>query len=113
MVEIRPATRDDMIAHYGAVPASMRAIVAVADGELLGIAGLRYTSHGMIAFSEMRPGAERFPVSTMKCARHLVRLIEQCHAPVYAVAGNDKTAPKFLARLGFIPTTSGAYVWAH
>lgn len=113
MVEIRQATREDIAAHYGGVPASMRAIVAVVDGEIMGIAGLRYTPYGLVAFSEMAPGAERFPVSTMRCARMLVQMIRQCQAPVYAMAGNDKTAPKFLARLGFVPTISGAYLWEH
>ena len=112
-VEIRKATRDDMVSYYGSIPASMKALVATIDGEIIGIAGLRYTPYGLIAFSEMKPGAEKYPVSTMRCAKMLVELIRETEAPVFALAGNKTTAPKFLARLGFVPTISGAYLWEH
>lgn len=102
-----------MIAHYGAVPASMRAIVAVIDGELMGIAGLRYTPYGLVAFSELKPGMEKYPVSIMKGGRMLVKMIRESDAPVYAV-GRLPTAPAFLQRLGFKPAQNeGTFVWEH
>lgn len=111
VVELRAATRSDLLEFFGAVPASMRAIVARVDGEIMGIAGIKYTAAGLVAFSDAKPGAERFPVSMVRMARMLVKIMGDIEAPIYALS-SQPTAPALLERLGFVQTQNPeVYKW--
>lgn len=112
MVEIRPATQEDAESYFGSVQNSMRALVVVADGKPIGMAGIVYTSGGMMAFSDAKPEASKYPVTIMKCARRLMQWVRESSVPVYAMCGNDQTAPSFLRHLGFAETEKqGVYLW--
>lgn len=102
--EIRYATRQDWINFFGKPPDhSVRALVGVVDGEILGIAGLEYAGEQMTAFSCYRPESKKYPLSTMKMGKRLVKMIENYGKNVLALADKDEpTAPDFLERLGFV-----------
>tara|TARA_R110000851_G_scaffold9579_1_gene35532 strand:- start:3094 stop:3450 length:357 start_codon:yes stop_codon:yes gene_type:complete len=98
----RPATRDDILEMTGQTfPESIRAISAVDDGKLLGIAGVRDSSPRM-CFANIHPELKHSPKTIVRMARWVVNVMNNMSTPVYAVADEDEpTAFRFLEHTGF------------
>lgn len=101
-MNVRFATRDDLVQWFGAVPATMRALVAERDGQVLAIAGISTMDDHVQAFSAYRPemAAHRFTMARM--ARRFAAMLSEVTVPVLAVCSKvEPTAPDLLARMGF------------
>lgn len=111
-MNVRYSTREDLIAWFGNVPATMRAIVVEHDGRLVGIAGLMRGADHLQAFSAMKDELRPHKRILVKVARMLQQMIAEAQAPVLAVCSEkEPTAPGLLASLGFRHWLDG--VWRH
>lgn len=114
-VEIRPATAEDVRSFYGAPEGqTVRALVAVLDGEIVGIGGLRYQGDSVVAFSKLAPAIRSRRKDIVRGARAVMQMIERRGKPVMAAAEpTEPNAPSFLARLGFeqVATVEGMEVF--
>lgn len=104
---IREATAGDLEAYYGERPKrSMKAYVAVLDGEPIGIAGVTYDLRGRDArvklFSEMKPEMRPYRKAMVKGARLMLKAFG---VPGMVAVANpeERGSGRFLAKLGFIP----------
>jgi hypothetical protein len=102
-MQIRAATETDLRQWFdGKVPATMRAIVAEHEGQLLGIAGIAMCEDHAQAFSGYRPGMRGWPVTMGRMAVVFASMLERAGVPVIAICSEtEPTAPALLARLGF------------
>lgn len=102
---LRTATADDVIAWYGNIPATMRAIILEVDGEPVAIGGVMKKNGNSVAFMDMKTDAHAVPFSLWKgSVKALREIISQSRVPVYARVSDElPTAPAFLKRLGFVP----------
>jgi len=103
-MNIRPLTREDLVGywHMEDIGRSVRGFVAEKDGEVLGMTGLIYMAHSIIAFAEMKEGGQQYPLSIMRITRMMQGLMRGINAPIFAVA--DEQYPNsraFLERVGF------------
>tara|TARA_Y100000310_G_scaffold320331_1_gene376677 strand:- start:1245 stop:1592 length:348 start_codon:yes stop_codon:yes gene_type:complete len=82
--EIRPATRDDILAFYGRLhDHTVRAWVGILDEKIIGLGGVLFYRGSLVAFAEFTEEARRFPVTLVKACRAAVNSIGR--APIYAV----------------------------
>jgi hypothetical protein len=101
-MKLRAATRDDVLAWFGSVPATMRAIVAEHEGSVVGIAGVSTMADHVQAWSAFDEVVRGHPVLMARAAVLVRRMIESVSGPVTAVCSEtEPTAPALLARLGF------------
>jgi len=111
---IRAATADDAKAYWGKnPPVSMRGYVAEHEGKVMGIAGLAYGPHQIIAFADMAEGGQKYPMAIMRITKLVKGLLNETKAPVYCNA--DVSLPnskKFLEHVGFKPVSGRTYVWS-
>lgn len=113
-VELRPATRADWEAFYGEPPQhTVKAIVADADGEILGVAGLEKHQGFYVAFSDIGDKMRKHKKAILKAGKELVNLINASRLPVVAIQNEaEPTAYGFLTHLGFTPTEEpGVLIW--
>jgi hypothetical protein len=99
---IRPATAADLERFYGAPPArTMRAWVAVLDGEPLAVAGIAYQSIGQppYLFSDLKPEMRRHRKAIVRGARQMLAAVAR--PGLMAIAG-EAGSPRLLTRLGFV-----------
>jgi len=117
-MNIRPATAADVAGYLAAshigdgrpVP-TVRAWAAEHAGDVVGFAGIAY-GPVLIAFAEMREGAERYPVTIMRVARKVLDLLRAASSSVYAEASETyPNSEAFLRRLGFQHVDGRVYVW--
>jgi hypothetical protein len=101
-VEIRTATQKDAEMFYGGKPlVSMRAYVAVLDGEPIGIGGVCRQDNHMVCFSEMKPEMRKHKKDIVR-GYHKIFEIVRMYNTVFAIANrNEKNAKKLITRLGF------------
>lgn len=101
---IRYAKREDIASWYKKVPGTMKAIVLEVDGEVIGLGGVMRRNNQLMAFMEMKDGAQSHPVSLVRAAGKAIReIIVHYKVPVYAAVDDEwKSAPRFLAYCGFI-----------
>lgn len=108
---VRQATRDDLIDWFGAVPATMRAIVAEENGKVYGVAGISVMQDHLQAFSAVKPELRKHKYLMAKAGVMFARMLKDC-GPVLAVCSpTEPTAPDLLTRLGFRHWADG--VWRH
>jgi len=114
MAKYRIATRDDIVAYYGNVPSTMKA-VAVLDGEtIVAIGGIAHEKGVIKMFMDMQDEAVNYPVTLVKAARKVMQIArESGYRLIYAQASDELiSAPRFLQRLGFEPMNiEGIYQW--
>ena len=104
---IREATADDLAAFYGEAPKqSMRAYVAVLDGEPIAVAGVAYDvraqSGRVKLFSEMKPEMRHHRKAIIRGARIMLENLG-ARGMVAVANPEEKHSRKLLSRLGFIP----------
>ena len=113
-VKIRPASLGEWLAFYGEQPKhTVKAIVAEADGEILGVAGLEKHPGFYVAFSDIGDKMRKHKKAILKAGKELVKLIDDCRLPVVSIQNEaEPTSFGFLTHLGFTPTEEpGVLVW--
>jgi hypothetical protein len=106
MIEVRPSTIQDLMAHCGDLPPyRLRAFTGLLDGQIIAIGGVAYLPNGAVlafldASEEVRSKGK---LSLYKTAK---RLVEECKARgvtmINAMQQVDiEAAERFLTRLGF------------
>ena len=113
--ELRTLTRGDFENWFGHPPSNtLRGVVGIVDGVIVGIGGVVYEDHIAKAFMELRPEARRYKRDIIRGARWVVEMMEREHKLVYAVAQDQENAPVFLKHFGFKPVESSlgeVYQW--
>lgn len=104
--ELKPATASDFISFYGSPPKNtVRAIVCVLDGRVLGVAGIERHHGFYVAFSDISTEMRSYKKTILSAGIRLVEMIRQCSLPVVSIQNlEEKTSRNFLTRLGFVPT---------
>lgn len=111
-MNVRYSTREDLIAWFGNVPATMRAVVVEDDGRVVGIAGLMRGADHLQAFSAIKEELRPHKRVLVRVARMVQQMIEDVPGPVLAVCSEkEPTAPGLLSALGFRHWMDG--VWRH
>ncbi len=101
---IRYATAEDIRNWYGHIPGTMRCILIEVDGKPISFGGVMRRDGRLVAFMEMKEGAQKYGVSIMKASVKAVKeIISTYSQPVYAIVDDEwKSAPAFLKRMGFV-----------
>lgn len=101
MITLRPLNRSDIIQFYGEEPycSVYNGIVALKDGEPIGIGGTYISNNKLFVFSDMKPVAFQYRKSIIKAAYRVLSQVS--HRVLYAQAAYLESAPRFLAHLGF------------
>ena len=102
MIKLVPATQKYVEQFYGKKPIrSVRAVVGLLDGKVVGIAGVFLDKNNVVAFSEMREEARRYKKAILK-AGYMVYEIMQNYNVVFAVANpQEPGARRLMDRFGF------------
>ncbi len=103
-VEIRRATADDIIAFYGKpTRASVKAWVALWNGEPTCMAGIALERAGPIAFSDMKPNDA--PLMTIwRTAKIMLELIKEKGLPIMVALEDCRdSSGRFMESLGLVP----------
>lgn len=111
MIELRAATQTDIEAFYGKLPMfTMRGIVAVQDGEVLGVGGTYKYNGNTIVFCEIKEHAKKYRKYILKAAKMLIQRIPEKR--VFAVCDvKQPTAKRFLEHLGFVCVDEGRNIY--
>lgn len=110
---IVPATAETIRAFFGekSLP-SMKAFVAMMDGEPIAVFGLHYIDGAMVLFSYIKPEARSFRKSIVKGAKKVMDMAKRLNVPVYATADESVSqSASFLEWLGFTHYSNGVYLW--
>jgi len=101
-MELVPATQKHVEEFYGNRPAmSLRGVVGILDGKVVGIAGVCIDDNHVVAFSEMHEDARKYKKTILR-AGYMVYEIMQRYNVVFAVANKqEKGARRLMARFGF------------
>ena len=110
---VRDATREDMLAWWGEVPATMRAIVVEHAGQVLGVAGIARMNDHMQAFSAFKEELRAHRFTMAKAALRYMQMLNETKIPVLAIQSRDEPeAPDLLEKLGFTKQGEGR-MWRH
>jgi hypothetical protein len=111
---IRRATVADYREFYGKSPEiTVRGIAGELDGRVLAFGGIARQRGIPYIFFDMKEEARPHKKAIVKGAFALLQMIGELPPglPVSAVANpNEKTAPRFLTRLGFVPIGDAGYI---
>lgn len=115
-LNIRPATREDIVRINGCVPLRAHAFVAEDETGYLATGGfVSMPIGGVMMFLDITPEvAKKYPVALVKMFRRLVKLAQDIGRPhIYSMPQDDRgdIAIRFLERLGFEKTEEGFYKW--
>ena len=114
---IRPATRADLDRFYGtgSLPVTVRAMVGLVDGEIVGCGGISEIDGILVAFCDFAPRARRYKLAIVKAASAVIAAAQADGARhIYAEADPDEPgAVRWMTSLGFRPTGQPRmYRWA-
>lgn len=115
MIEIRPATRADVLERLGRVPRTMRAWVAELDGKKVAFCGIAQMDNISELFSYVDDDMLAYKKAILKGAKEAMK-----HAPGVLVARSDpRFEGKLLRHLGFRlidrignDPSDGWYLWS-
>lgn len=104
LLKIRTIKRDDIRAFNDGetYSKSLRGLtVERDDGKIMAIAGVLHTNPPQV-FSQMDEDMHNYPVTIMKTAKQLLRILNLYEVTLYAWASEDEpTSESFLQHLGF------------
>lgn len=82
----------------------LRGFSGIVDGEVIGLAGIRYDGNRMILFSDMKEKARNYKKDIVKMIHVLKDMLKEYSYPVFAIAcKNEMLSEKILVKLGFKP----------
>lgn len=113
---LRNVRREDVEEFKDPPIPSVKGIAWDLDGECVGIAGIAYYKHFVLAFStvseKMRPFLET--ITTARGIKASQKLFRECRGPVFAQVDKDEpTSVALLERLGFVQSEDNEelYQW--
>lgn len=111
-VEVRPATRADVVAFLGECRHTIQGYVAVQDGRPIALGGLAFIEGRPIMFLDLDEPARKLKKTMHKMALSIIRASRESGRRVLfaEVDENEPTAPAWLARLGFQPVDEAGRV---
>lgn len=105
MLEWRYARASDIDRYYGERPhTTLNAIVALLDGEPVGVIGISREGNTGLYFSEYKPELNPRCITAMRAVKASVELVRNYPLPVLA-ASKTEEGNRLLRRLGFVPVT--------
>lgn len=105
--EVVPLTHDHLVEWYGerGRAPTIKGIAAFLEGKMIAIAGFRLSRGHVIAFCDLKDEARPYKHHIHRIALALLNEAKTRHRRILAVCDtSEKTAPKWLARLGFKPS---------
>lgn len=116
-IEVRPASREDIVAFCGDCRQTVRAYVGVQNGEVIALGGLSFIRGRVVAFCDLGDQARHHPKTLHQVARRVMKkALDAGYKHVFALRDEgEPTAPRWLTRLGFRPIdeTERVYLWQH
>jgi len=110
MIEIRPATQALMASFYkGIPPKSQRGIVAMKDGEIIGVAGMYFDHNRYVLYSELTPELKQDKRTIVRGIRILLEMVRDKRLPVLAKAEAVEGADRLLRHMKFRHLTADIY----
>jgi len=111
----REATAADIRAFYQDRPCpTLKAWVAVLDGEVAGVIGLAREGHRAKYFSEIKPELRPFlkTLTALRTIKASMKLVRASRRQVFAIAQADEPdSHRVLKRLGFVQFDGDVYQW--
>jgi hypothetical protein len=113
MVQIVPATMELLKRFYGEEPKrSQRAVVAIKDDRIIGVAGIYTEKERSVMFSEMSDECRKDKRTVVKGIRAVMKLASARAMPVMALADPEiEGSEKLLEHMGFAPLKGRVYQW--
>ncbi len=113
LITVRAAKPEDILAFYKE-PArgTMRALVAVLDGNVVGVIGIVREQLWGRFFSDFAPALQPYlkTITIMRAVKQSLRFCDDYRGPVVAIA-KDAESCRFMHRLGFTHLQGAAYAW--
>lgn len=101
---IKPATSKLTKEFYGIFPKSFKGIVALLNGKVIGVGGLKYEDGKMMLFSDIKDELRPYKKDICKAIRIFGRMVKKANYPIVAIAGKEeKNSERILTALGFSP----------
>lgn len=113
MVRIVPATMELLERFYGEKPVrSQRAIVALKDERIIGVAGIYTDTERSVMFSQMSEECRKDKRAVVRGIRAVMALAKARAMPVHALADPGiEGSEKLLEHMGFEHLRDGIYQW--
>lgn len=112
-IDVRPATREDVIRNYGSCDFTLFAYVGELNGDIVGFGGVVLAGGRAIAFYEIDDRLRERPVFLTKMALLVLRRARQAgHRHIFCIPepGEPRARP-WLEKIGFVDTGNGAMEW--
>lgn len=100
-VVIRNATTDEVERMVGKQGKTVRAVVGVMDGNVLGIGGIVYEDSYIKAFMDITEEGKLCKKSLAKATKMVLEMAKEKNLKLIAVADDTDIAPQFLEHFGF------------
>lgn len=111
---VREATRADLEQFCGRVGPSVKGVVAVLDGKIIGAAGLAFKDGVVAIFCDTTEAVKPFKTLLHRGAIRFLAEAKKHHRFIIAEMDcNEPTAERWLRRLGFEPVTEDKTLWRH
>lgn len=114
MTEIRPATMEGLTRFYGKRPTrSLCAMMAVRNGQILGVAGYYNDSSRFVLFADFGDEVRHDKRLIVRGLRAMTNLLKARRVPVKVLADPDiPGSEKLLEHMGCTPLGGRIYQWA-
>ena len=112
-MHIVPATSELLQRFYGAAPTrSQRAVVAVKDEKVIGVAGIYTDDERSVMFSDLTDELRKDKRAVIRGVREVMKLASKRQMPVYAWADPEiEGSDRLLVHMGFEHYRDGLYRW--
>ncbi len=113
MINLVPATPEILAAHYPEpLPQTVRAIAAVKDGRVMGIAGFYHGKAGAVVFADLSDELRKAPRVLINGARWIFSTLKDKRFSVFAKCDERiEAAERFLLHLGFKRIDNDFFEW--
>lgn len=112
-ISTRQATQRDLEIYYGRqLPGTMRANIAIMDGEIVGVVGVVRERECGKYFCDFKPELQPHlrSITIMRAIKDSLRFADQYRGPMVAIA-DDAESCRLLHRLGFTHIQGALYGW--
>jgi hypothetical protein len=113
LVHIVPATAELLERFYGSAPTrSQRAVVAIKDDRVIGVAGIYTEDESSVMFSDLTDELRKDKRTVVRGIREVMKLAARRALPVYALADPEVDgSERLLLHMGFEHYRDGIYRW--
>lgn len=105
MVELRTATKEDVEQYFNGKPRfSMRGVVAVEDGTVIGVGGVYLAGKQVMVFVDMKDQMRKYPKLIVKAGKMVLPILNRYTVATAMVKPEQEAAVRFAEHFGFEPT---------